>query len=94
MGLLAEGELPKALAERPPLKRYLLPIWDAFHALAGDRHIGMGVGPIPFSAIDLYARRYGIADGDEFARFHALISAMDVAHQKHWADKAKDATGG
>lgn len=94
MGLAAEGEVPKAIDDRPPLKRYLLPIWDAFHALAGDRHIGMGVGPIPFSAIDRYATRFGIAGRDEFARFHALISAMDVAHQQHMAAKVKDATGG
>ena len=94
LGLLAEGEIPAALLSRPSLKRHLLPIWDAFHALAGDRQLGMGIGPIPFTAIDRYAARFGINDRDEFHRFHALISAMDAAHQKHWADKVRDAARG
>lgn len=86
--------MPAAILARPALKRHLLPIWDAFHALAGDRQIGMGVGPIPFVAIDRYAARFGIAGRDEFARFHALISAMDAAHQKHLAEKLKETPGG
>jgi hypothetical protein len=37
----------------------------------------MAEGPIPFSAIDRYAARYGIDDADEFERFLNVIMAMD-----------------
>lgn len=39
----------------------------------------MGRGPIPFSALDRYADRYGIADIDEFEQFRVVIRAMDGA---------------
>ena len=81
--------MPRALRERPALKRHLLPLWEAFHALAGDRQLGLVVGPIPFAALDRYAARMGIADRDEFERFHALIRAMDGVHQRHMAEQAE-----
>lgn len=52
--------------------------WEAFQALATDRQIGMALGPVPWSSIDRYANRYGIA-GDAFDRFCDLIRAMDLA---------------
>ena len=91
--MLDDGAAPRALLNRPAIKRHHLLIWDAFHALSGDRQIGMMVGPIPFSAIDRYAARLGIV-GEEFERFHALLTAMDAVHQKHLADKMKEAGNG
>ena len=82
--------MPQAIRDRPALKRHLLPVWDAFHALGGDRQLGLVVGPIPFGAIDRYAARMGIVDRDEFARFHALITSMDVIHQRHMAEQARE----
>lgn len=66
-------------------------MWEAFHALGGDRQLGLVVGPIPFGAVDRYAARMGIAGRDEFARFHALITAMDVVHQRHLAEQGQEA---
>lgn len=54
----------------------------AFRELATDRAIGMGVGPIPFIAIDAFARRYRIEGVDEFERFLGLIRAIDGAVDK------------
>ena len=90
---MADGIVPKALLDRPNLKRHLLMIWEAFHALNGDRQMGMMIGPIPFTAIDRYAARHGIA-GEEFQRFHALISAMDTVHQRHLAEKMREGANG
>lgn len=49
----------------------------AFHECSTDRHVGFAVGPIPFSAIDRYARRYGYDDHDEFRVLLDMIRAMD-----------------
>lgn len=48
----------------------------------------MGVGPIPFGAIDRYADRYGIEGVDEFDAFRELIRAMDDAYLS-WSAKRK-----
>ena len=85
--------MPKAILDRPPLKRHLLIVWEAFFALSGDRQMGMSIGPIPFMAIDRYAARFGIA-GEEFERFHALLTAMDAVHQRHVAEKMKGGADG
>lgn len=47
--------------------------------LSRDRPQGMSVGPIPFQAIDAYARRAGLGSGDSvaFDLFAELIVAMD-----------------
>lgn len=38
----------------------------------------MSVGPIPWSAIDAYARRYRIDDEDQFGFLVQMIRAMDA----------------
>lgn len=50
---------------------------EAFNALSGDRQIGMGVGPIPFTAIDRYADRFGYSSSEDFSFLFTLIRAMD-----------------
>ncbi|TDR90290.1 phage tail assembly chaperone [Enterovirga rhinocerotis] len=82
----AEGDNDTPLAKRPELPDHLHFAWSSFWALQGDRHLGFGsVGPIPFQALDAYARRCGIIDIDEFDRLHRLIGAMD----KVWLDDAR-----
>ena len=49
----------------------------AFCALNGDREAGFGAGPVRFTAIDAYARRYRIDDLDEFDQFAADIRLID-----------------
>jgi len=52
--------------------------------------MGMVAGPIPFSAIDRYAGRYGIDGIDAFERFRELIRAMDDEYYR-W-EKKRDRT--
>jgi hypothetical protein len=40
--------------------------------------MGMSPGPIPFSSIDAYARRFGVEDED-FDHFTRMIRGMDQA---------------
>lgn len=49
-----------------------------------------GAGAIPFASVDLYARRFGIVGRDDFARFMALIGAMDRTYLKFAAEQAGD----
>lgn len=64
--------------------------WSAFQSLSTDRQIGMGLGPIPWSSIDRFARRYGF-HGDDFDRLCSLIQAMDVAYLDYHGKKKADA---
>lgn len=61
----------------PPLPPDYLYVYGAFSDLSADRDIGFGCGPIPFTAIDAYARRYGIADPDDFEEFAGDIRLLD-----------------
>lgn len=47
----------------------------------------MGLGPVPWSAIDRYAERHGIDDPDEYERFVRLIRTLDAAFLAWHADK-------
>ena len=76
------------LENQPELDEHLGFVWRAFSALSSDRQLGMSMGPIPWAAIDRYARRFGIAGLDEFEIFAALICAMDAAYLDHAAEKA------
>lgn len=56
---------------------------DAFAELASCRPMAMsGIGPIPWTALDTYARRHGIA-GEAFETFALLIAALDTAWLAH-----------
>ena len=48
-----------------------------------------GPGPIPFTSIDCFARRYGIDDLEEFEFFRRVVMAMDAAQMKYIAEKIK-----
>jgi hypothetical protein len=54
----------------------------AFCALSGDREAGFGIGPIRFTAIDAYARRYNIDDLDEFDQFAGDVRLIDGIYLK------------
>lgn len=49
----------------------------------------MGVGPIPWTAIDRWAERHGIDDPDDYDEFVELISAMDHAYLEHAQNEAE-----
>ncbi|MBS7532129.1 hypothetical protein KHC28_00420 [Ancylobacter sonchi] len=78
---------PPALENRKDPALHLAFVWSAFFALQHDRPLGFGVvGRIPFTAIDLYARRYDLAGSDAFERFHLLICSMDAVFVA-WVNK-------
>lgn len=90
---LAAEELKKVAlppeAELPDGAEYL---YEAFWQLSTDRaQSGFGVHPIPFSAIDAYARRYGIVD-EEFDVLLVSIRALDDEFIEIMADKIKRET--
>lgn len=79
-----------ALENQPELPDHLTFAWEAFWALHSDRPAVMGGAlPIPFSSLDRYARRYGIAGVDAFDRFSRLVQHMDGAYLKWSAEKSK-----
>lgn len=81
MRQLAEaGHIPESDVDPPVLGRGLHFIYQAFWTLGTDRQVESG--PIPFSAIDQFARRYGIV---EFDRFRSLIVRLDNAFRQKQA---------
>lgn len=53
MGRLAEKDVMPELGRAAP-------ILSAFFELSTERQVGMGIGPIPMSAIRDYLERYGL----------------------------------
>jgi hypothetical protein len=91
MALAAEGDIPKALLDKPDMRPGLKLYYDGFWALSGDRPLTMGgIGQIPFASIDRYARRAGIDGRDEFDRFRMMIIRMDDAFVKHANTKPEE----
>lgn len=81
--MAASGGSPKALQVRPSLEPHLTIWWNAFQELCTDRPVHMGgVGAIPFTSLDRWARRHGLA-GDDFEAFQAAMRAMDAAFRAH-----------
>ena len=71
--------LPRSIAECPVLEdSYQHNILAAFWKLSTCRGMGMGVGPIPWEAIDRWAERHGCTDDEiEYETFVFLIMEMD-----------------
>jgi len=76
---------PSLAAPAPELSRWLVPAWEAFSILSGDRQIGAmgGAGPIPFTSIDRYAAREGI-EGEDFDELLHFLRHLDGIYLK-WA---------
>lgn len=79
------------MGDEPPIPEGLAWVWNAFWALGTCRSVGMGVGAIPWTAVDAYALRYGIM-GDAFESFHFLIQRLDSIALGHWRE-GKDGRG-
>ena len=83
MRQLAEaGLIPESDVAAPVLGRGLAFIYNSFWTLCADRQVEQG--PIPFTAVDAFARRYRI-DGDAFERFRILIGRLDNAFRQKQA---------
>lgn len=68
---------------RPSLSPFLASYYEAFWELSSCRSAGMGIGPIPWTAIDAFSKSRGINDQDELSVFMKLIRAMDGAYIAH-----------
>lgn len=79
--MLERGEAPAFIRDWPEVREDLVPYWEAWHHLAGDRSTGFGPGPTPFMALDRYAERFGL--DDEFETFQRLMGAMDRTYLEH-----------
>lgn len=71
--------LPEAIANKPTVSEGLGFYWEAFSELTSDRGIGMGEGPIRWTAIDAYGYRYGVW-GDDFDRLVTIIRCLDSVY--------------
>lgn len=80
------GLIPESDAAPPILRRGLSFIYNAFWTLSTERMVEQGA--IPFSAIDGFARRYGIG-GDQFDRFRALMVSLDNCFRQTQAREIK-----
>lgn len=89
-GLEERGQPIPESYHQPDVSDEARPFLSAFWILHGDRQSGFGSGPIPFTAIDRYAARMGIA-GDEFWVFETMIRACDSEWLKH--ANAKNGSG-
>lgn len=67
----------------PDLAEECVFAYVAFRELVTDRPVGFGIGSIPWTAIDAYARRYGVLDIDEFEQLVVLIRAAEIADAKY-----------
>lgn len=71
--------LPDKIANKPVLRTGLHIYYRAFWECSTDRTVGMAEGPIPWTAINQWAIRYGFHH-DEFDRLVLLLKAMDSAY--------------
>lgn len=76
--------IPQAIADAPELLPWLEPVFSAFFELATCRNMD---GPIPWTAIHLYAKANQYLDRLEW--FTGLIRAMDSVYLQHISKKNK-----
>lgn len=73
--------LPDRIKNKPEIIPGLEIYWKAFTELTADRSIGMGEGPIPWTAMNQWAIRHGFR-GDEFDRLIDIIREVDTAYME------------
>ena len=74
-----DSQIPQQLLDEPELHLGLGLYNRAFWELSSERQIGMGAGPIPYSAIVFYARNYGMSSGQEYDLIY-LVRRMDCRY--------------
>lgn len=77
--------------EEARLEHWMVFYWQAWNALRYDRPFVGQTGiemPIPYTAVDAYARRNGI-DGEAFDKLFRFISEIDFAYLEVIAEERK-----
>lgn len=81
-GLPLPDKIQNAPELRPGLELYL----RAYYELDSCRAIGMGEGPIPWTALDQWAGRLGL-DEEERGDLFYLVRRLDNAYLEHVSKK-------
>ncbi len=84
--------VPDKIKNKPEIKTGLDLYWKAFQDLSSDRDIGMGVGPIPWSAIHSWAARNHIWS-DDFERLVLVLRGLDNIYMEKQGKKTKGKMG-
>lgn len=82
--------IPKAIAEAPDLLQGLSLFFSAYKALQTCRQVGMGEGPIPWTAISYYADTLEF-DDDQRSLLHYFVGKLDGAYFEYKAANAPPA---
>jgi len=72
---------PEAYFTEPAIEESNVFYWEAFYELSTERQIGMGIGPIPRSAVMAYAAEWGLV-GDAVEHFANIIKLVDVEQMR------------
>lgn len=80
---------PDVIANAPQILPGLEMYYEAFSELSTCRSTGMGIGPIPWTAIDQYGLRHGFCD-DGFEYLVRMVRALDDAFLAYSQKKAKE----
>ena len=87
MQLEEEGTQVQALDTKPRIDGVEW-LWEAWVTLGTCRSIGMEPGPIPWTAINDYAQRYGLCD-DEFEELCYCVQHLEREYREHVAQTRK-----
>lgn len=79
--------LPEKIANAPTIRQGLEVYYVAFWELSTCRPIGMGVGQIPWTAIDQYAARQGW-EGERYEDLVDFTRAMDRTFMAYQSERA------
>lgn len=78
--------LPDKIKGAPEILPGLEIYYEAFTELSACRQSGMGIGAIPWTALDRWAERYGLTE-EEFERLAIYIRMMDAEYIKYVSKK-------
>lgn len=85
--------LPDKIQNAPELEPGLELYLRAFYELDSCRSVGMGEGPIPWTAMEQWATSLGM-DEEEREDVHYLVRRLDNAFLEHQAKKRAPKKGG
>ncbi len=86
--MISEGRtVPDDFLNQPEIEIQNVFYWEAFWDLGSERQVGMGVGPIPNSAMQAFADREGLG-ADQFEFFRGVIRAVDKDYLDRQVPKA------
>lgn len=91
LSLAQHMAIPDSVQNAPQLAPGLEFYYEAFKTLSTTRSYGMGVGPIPWTAMHQYFVAYGLP-GDLFDDFVALLVYLDNEYIKWQTERTKQET--